>query len=349
MFASTAPTSTPRAGPPSPIRLQPTPGGIPHDQRVNKQTAQDDLLWPTKPYRHLLDVQSADSWAARREQAGMDTSLALHAAARARQNDYIIHEVEHQPHPAGILFHPEYETNVRQRNVLITRLIRDLKRTAYTLECQTDSFVLAYVVSPHENPNAFERMDENNSTVVRHMNPDAIHFKYRHIPASHRVNNTLKNEWVGTYNELERNIKYQLAKPHLEVWGTRRWAAGHAGTLTGSQQPFAEDDHDVFQSPENQAGNETRESRVARAQRNAAQAAGSGPIPLLPEHVARIAQDTAHEITLIGIVSALDTPSALDMLDKEGHTDKLGALELLTSATKDELNGYAASLALSWL
>ncbi|EJD50108.1 hypothetical protein AURDEDRAFT_121776 [Auricularia subglabra TFB-10046 SS5] len=234
-----------RVGRQSPVKLQPTPGGVPKHQKVTRQPFNEEILWPAVPPRTLLSNQAAADWEQRRSAAGYDTTWADHTAARAHQNDFIIYDLEHYHHPAGELFHTAYELNQAGRKSLLRRGIRDLKRTAYALECQTEALVLIYVVSANQNPNDFERVHEGNSTVVRHKDPASIPFKYRHVPKTHRVNNMLGPEWAASYNKLENFIKTRLAKPHVELWGTRRWVAGHPGTLAGSQQPFAEDYDDA--------------------------------------------------------------------------------------------------------
>lgn len=113
---------------------------------------------------------------------------------------------------------------------------------AYSLECQTASLVLIYVVSPHGHPELFERMDENIDTVVlRNASNGGVQFRYNHVAASHRDAAGTRPEWIATYEQLDTFIKEAFAKPHVESWGRLREAEGHPGTLTGSLQPFAQD------------------------------------------------------------------------------------------------------------
>lgn len=117
----------------------------------------------------------------------------------------------------------------------------------YGLECQTASLVLVYVVSPHGHPEHFERMDENTNTIVRLRDASSggVHFRYNHVAASHRNLAGTLPEWTEAYERLDTYIKETFAKPHVESWGHLREIEGHAGTLGGSRQPFAEDVEDA--------------------------------------------------------------------------------------------------------
>lgn len=86
------------------------------------------MLWPTERRDALLSVEAADAWAARRLKAGMPTTYADHGAARAHHNDFIITLAASERNRAQ-LFHSLYETKAPNRNKLLARYVRDLKRT----------------------------------------------------------------------------------------------------------------------------------------------------------------------------------------------------------------------------
>lgn len=85
-------------------------------------------LWPVMEPGKLLTVAAAAEWEAARG-GPQTTSNADHAAARARQNDFIVPAMDYRrPILRSGLFHPQYEMNGMLRNILSTRYIRDLKR-----------------------------------------------------------------------------------------------------------------------------------------------------------------------------------------------------------------------------
>lgn len=102
---------------------------------------------------------------------------------------------------------------------------------------------LCWLIGPHANPRHLERMNAGDETVVRLHNADDIVFQYRHIPYSLLEDGDIDSRWSESFDMLERTIKFQFAKPHLENWSRLRKAAGHAGILSGSKQPYAREEN----------------------------------------------------------------------------------------------------------
>lgn len=93
-----------------------------------------DMLWPVMAPDQLLSVEAADAWEAKRTDAGIPTSYADHAAARVHHNDFIV-GLASKEMSSGNKFHRLYETNKTNRNKLLSRYIRDLKRTVSVQVC----------------------------------------------------------------------------------------------------------------------------------------------------------------------------------------------------------------------
>lgn len=219
------------------------------------------MLWPKERHDVLLSVNGADKWEAGRLQAGMATTYADHGAARARHNDFIVGLAAKERNTAP-LFHPLYETKKGNRNKLLARYVRDLKRTVchvlcciscpsteqhlqvFAAERHTGAMVLAWVISAHADPAQLVRMDANDAAVVRHEDWDGIHVKYTHIPYSLLVDGGIDPEWAGHFDVLDETVKSVFAKAHVESWGRLRKAAKHPGVLAGWRQPLAADEDD---------------------------------------------------------------------------------------------------------
>ncbi|EJD38511.1 hypothetical protein AURDEDRAFT_128840 [Auricularia subglabra TFB-10046 SS5] len=316
---------------------------------------------PMIPVEHLLTVQEASQWQGLRYDAGLPTTSADKAAARAYQNDFIVEAFDRHT-PAGPLFHSMYNLDVGNRNTLVEDHVRDLKRTIYSLEAQTDCLVLAYVVSPHAVPAALERINENDPTVVRVKDWSHLTFKYAHIPATHRttaisaVGGETLQTWRVAHNYLKNFILERFAKPHIELWGRRRKAAGHPGTLTGSLQPFADslyydgrgedgvEEEDEDENEDDDAYEEQDiDGRVYYAREVTAAHMRHGRGPRLPLLIARTAETEHQELILASTLSTADLASALQMM-LDDNIDPLNALELLMVRVKDERDGFPIDL-----
>ncbi|EJD39877.1 hypothetical protein AURDEDRAFT_127989 [Auricularia subglabra TFB-10046 SS5] len=313
------PAASPRTPRPvtTPAGLRPTPGGVPSTQRVARVTIPAGLEHPNQPPGQLLTYKVASDWVRDREANGLQTSLADHAAARARQNDFIVSLCDRTA-VGDLLFHPLYERDSQIRNMLFPRLVRDLKRALYTLEVQTDALVLAFVVSPHHNPNTLERLDERDNTIVRVGDANTISFKYAHVPITHRRGAGVHEDWYQVHEDLKGAIIDQFAKPHVEWWGRRRKAAGHAGTLGGSRQPYAADDS-------SSGGDEA--------------AVEDEYLPELPGLIERVAPAPVHQLSLVATLVNLKLGDALTVL-LEDKMDPLTALALLSAKVRDEQAGF---------
>ncbi|KZV93714.1 hypothetical protein EXIGLDRAFT_691363 [Exidia glandulosa HHB12029] len=297
------------------------------------------------PPNRLLTVAAAQQWEAARLARGIPTTLADHAAARARQNDHIIAVGSQRHHKSP--FYSDYEHKLPDRSTQIVRLIRDFKRAIYGLECGGDCCVIAYVLGPHGDPENFERMDETDSTIVRVRDWTRIRFKYAHIPASIRGEDlkSVTPEFEPYVSGLEDYIKQYFAKPHIETWGPRRKQAGHAGVLSGTRQPFAEDAPDAQHYADAAAAEQA--DRMAHARGIAMQHIVNGTTSRLPELVASVASDREHEQLIMGVLAHMDAPDALRFLI-EDRLPLHHATALINEAVLDEMEGFGAKL-FSWL
>ncbi|KZV79497.1 hypothetical protein EXIGLDRAFT_756921 [Exidia glandulosa HHB12029] len=223
--------------------LQQVPGGIPSSQHVFRTPVPEPTQWPVMDPRRLLTNAAVRAWVDSRCHT-TGTTVAELAAARAHHNDFFVWVYAHT-NTFRQNFSREYAMNKDLRRIALLEGIHDMRRALYTLEAMTGALVVAAVISPQAAPSLFRRMDDRDDTIVRVEDPSKIKFQYFHVGAPHRTSGTtIAPQWQAAYDELADMIKTRFAKPHIEMWGRHRKAAGHQGTLSGSLQEFADEPDD---------------------------------------------------------------------------------------------------------
>ncbi|KZV79459.1 hypothetical protein EXIGLDRAFT_707041 [Exidia glandulosa HHB12029] len=253
--------------------LHAVPGGIPSSQPVFRTPVPAPSPWPVMDQRRLLTNAAVRAWVDSR----CATTAAELAAARAHHNDFFVWVYAHT-NTFRQNFSREYAMSKDVRRIAMLEGIHDMQRAFYTVEAVTGALIITAVISPQAAPSLFRRMDDRDDTIVRVEDPSKIKFQYFHVGAPHRTDGkTIAPQWQAAYDELADTIKTRFAKPHIEMWGRHRKAAGHQGTLSGSLQQFADE-------PDDDLDNEYNDMFASRA-----------PVPLAHEPVAEVAQDTGDD------------------------------------------------------
>ncbi|EJD32460.1 hypothetical protein AURDEDRAFT_178466 [Auricularia subglabra TFB-10046 SS5] len=127
-------------------------------------------------------------------------------------------------------------------------------------------------------------------------------------------------------------LKDTFAKPHLEWFGQRRKAAGHKGRLTGSEQPFAEDE-ELEREDDNDINGSQPPAQIVDEH-------GPAASPRLPALLSRLVSADEERLNLCNLLATARPHVALKVMLADGMSG-FTAGQLLIAMFQDEEDGFS--------